>query len=150
VRKPRTIGFPTLPLTAYAYQKASWLVPAYSQQRHASSPNAAFRIIGPVTSQAAPTHPPYAPEHRMRRTTTCPTVVSRPYSPGWMDGQGAAGFTGLTLHATAAGRPTASLTLAGYSQADMASERNFVSFGNDPASGSSYHVYPVVTYSHQR
>jgi periplasmic protein CpxP/Spy len=28
VRKPRTIGFPTLPLTAYAYQKASWLVPA--------------------------------------------------------------------------------------------------------------------------
>ena len=33
--------------------------------------------IGPVTSQAAPTRPPHAPEQRMRRST-CPTVVSRP------------------------------------------------------------------------
>jgi hypothetical protein len=30
VRKPRIEGFPTLPLTAYAYQEASWLVPASS------------------------------------------------------------------------------------------------------------------------
>jgi hypothetical protein len=33
--------------------------------------------IGPVTNQAAPTRPPQAPEHRMRRNT-CPTVLSRP------------------------------------------------------------------------
>jgi hypothetical protein len=36
----------------------------------------AFRI-GPVTNQVAPTRPPQAPEHRMRRNT-CPTVLSRP------------------------------------------------------------------------
>ena len=28
MRKPWRIGFPTEPFTAYAYQKASWLVPA--------------------------------------------------------------------------------------------------------------------------
>jgi Matrixin len=54
------------------------------------------------------------------------------------DGQGAAGFTGLTLHAAATGKPTASLTLAGYSQADMTNGRLSVTFGVDPASGSPY------------
>lgn len=56
----------------------------------------------------------------------------------WADGQGAAGFTGLTLHATTVGKPTVSLTLAGYSRADMANGRLSVSFGIDPASGSAY------------
>ncbi len=64
-------------------------------------------------------------------------------SPGlaalnWADNQGAAGFTGLTLHATSAGQPTASLTLAGFSQADMASQRLTVQYGYDASSLSSY------------
>ena len=65
-------------------------------------------------------------------------VTPQDFSISWMDGQGATGFTGLTLHAAAAGRPTASLTLAGFSQADMGSGRLSVSFGSDPASGSAY------------
>jgi hypothetical protein len=59
----------------------------------------------------------------------------------WEDNQGAAGFTGLTLHVTEQGRPTVSLTLAGYANytsADLRNGRLGVSFGNDPASGSSY------------
>lgn len=60
----------------------------------------------------------------------------------WEDGQGAAGFTGLTLHVVVPGRPIASLTLAsGYfehSKADLSSGRLAASFGNDTASGSSY------------
>ena len=60
----------------------------------------------------------------------------------WEDGQGADGYTGLTLHATAPGKPVASLILASgyfkYSKADLSNGRLAVSFGNDPASGSSY------------
>src|ERR1700753_1179799 len=46
-------------------------------------------------------------------------VTPQAFGLPWVDGQGAAGFTGLTLHAAAAGRATASLTLTGYSQADL-------------------------------
>ena len=60
------------------------------------------------------------------------------FSISWSDGQGTAGYTGLTMHATAAGRPTASLTLAGYSQADLQNGRLSVQFGTDQASGSLY------------
>jgi len=56
----------------------------------------------------------------------------------WADNQGAPGSTGLTLHATAAGRLTASLTLAGFSQADVASQRLTVQYGHDPVSQSDY------------
>jgi Ca2+-binding RTX toxin-like protein len=56
----------------------------------------------------------------------------------WVNDQGAAGFTGLTLHATAMGQPTASLTLAGFSQADMTNGRLSVSFGTDAISGSAF------------
>ena len=56
----------------------------------------------------------------------------------WEDGQGAAGFTGLTLHAIEQGKPIASLTLPGYSKADLSNGRLGLSFGNDPTSGSSY------------
>lgn len=58
----------------------------------------------------------------------------------WEDNQGAAGSTGLTLHVIEQGKPTASLTLAGfpgYTKADLGG-RLGVSFGNDPANGSSY------------
>lgn len=57
---------------------------------------------------------------------------------GWADNQGAPGFAGLTLHASASGRPNASLTLAGFSQADMASGRLSVQYGYDASSLSSY------------
>lgn len=59
----------------------------------------------------------------------------------WEDNQGAAGFMGLTLHVLEPGKPIASLTLDGYApytKADLSNGRLGVSFGNDPASGSSY------------
>jgi Ca2+-binding RTX toxin-like protein len=65
-------------------------------------------------------------------------VTPQDFALNFVDGQGTGGFTGLTLHATAIGKPTASLTLAGFSQADMHSGRLSVSFGNDSASGSSF------------
>ncbi len=65
-------------------------------------------------------------------------VTPQDFDLSWVDGQGATGFTGLTLHATASGQPTASLTLAGYTSADLSDGRLSVSFGTDPASGSAY------------
>jgi hypothetical protein len=58
-------------------------------------------------------------------------VTPQNFSLTWQDNQGAAGFTGLTLHAMAAGMPTASLTLAGYSTADLNNGRLSVSFGTE-------------------
>jgi serralysin len=63
-------------------------------------------------------------------------VTPQDFSVTWMDGQGAAGFTGLTLHTTASGQPTASLTLAGYTSADLSDGRLSVSFGT--VGGSAY------------
>jgi hypothetical protein len=65
-------------------------------------------------------------------------VTPQDFSIAWRDGEGAAGFTGLTMHATASGKPTASLTLVGYSQADLSNGRLSVQFSTDPASGSPY------------
>jgi hypothetical protein len=65
-------------------------------------------------------------------------VTPQDFALNFVDGQGAGGFTGLTLHATAAGKPTASLTLAGFTQADMTSGRLSVQFGTDQASGSAF------------
>lgn len=64
--------------------------------------------------------------------------VSASTSVQWADNQGATGATGLTLHAGAAGGPTASLTLAGSTSADLASGKVATSFGHDAASGSDY------------
>jgi hypothetical protein len=63
-------------------------------------------------------------------------VTPQDFSLNWVDGQGAAGYTGLTLHATAVGSPTASLTLAGYSTADLSNGRLTISFGQ--VGGSNY------------
>jgi hypothetical protein len=65
-------------------------------------------------------------------------VTPQDFALNFFDGQGAGGFTGLTLHATAGGKPTASLTLAGFTQADMSNGRLSVQFGTDPASGSAF------------
>jgi len=61
-------------------------------------------------------------------------VTQQDFALTWVDGQGAAGYTGLTLHATAAGEPTASLTLVGYSQADLSDGRLSVCFGTECSS----------------
>ncbi|HEY7576275.1 MAG TPA: hypothetical protein VH855_01660 [Acetobacteraceae bacterium] len=65
-------------------------------------------------------------------------VTPQDFDLSWVDGQGASGYTGLTLHATAPGKPNASLTLAGYTGADLGNGRLSVNFGTDPASGSAY------------
>jgi hypothetical protein len=63
-------------------------------------------------------------------------VTAADFHLAWVDGQGATGYTGLTLHATEAGAPTASLTLAGFTQADLGNGRLSVSFGN--VGGNAY------------
>jgi hypothetical protein len=49
----------------------------------------------------------------------------------WFDNQGAAGYTGLTLHVFGQNAPTASLTLVGYSSSDLNNGRLTVQFGNE-------------------
>lgn len=56
----------------------------------------------------------------------------------WQDNQGAFGLSGLTLHATAAGKSEASMTLVGYTTADLVNGRLSVSFGGTQAAGNSY------------
>jgi Tol biopolymer transport system component len=56
----------------------------------------------------------------------------------WFEDQGAPGFTGLTLHATTPGAPTASLTLAGYTMDDLGSGAVAINFGFEPGSASNY------------
>lgn len=58
----------------------------------------------------------------------------------WADNQGAAGFTGLTMHAVKAGEPTASLTLAGYSTADLGNGHLSVQFGSEQDGTSFMHI----------
>jgi hypothetical protein len=62
-------------------------------------------------------------------------VTQGGFNLSWVDEQGATGFTGLTLHATSAAAPTASLTLAGFTSADLADGKLTVSFGTTQASG---------------
>jgi hypothetical protein len=58
------------------------------------------------------------------------------FALSWVNGQGAPGLEGLTLHAVAAGMPTASLTLTGFTTADLSNGRLGVSFGS--VSGNAY------------
>jgi len=62
-------------------------------------------------------------------------ITPQDFDLTWVDGQGAAGYTGLTLHATASGEPTASLTLVGFTSADLTNGRLTVSFGTTAATG---------------
>jgi hypothetical protein len=59
-------------------------------------------------------------------------ITQNGFATSWVDGQGATGFTGLTLHVTAPGVPTASLTLAGFSMADLSDGRISTSWGTEP------------------
>jgi V8-like Glu-specific endopeptidase len=58
----------------------------------------------------------------------------------FVNDQGATGFTGLTLQTTPTGTFIAKLTLAGLSQADIASGRLSINSGIDPASSSEFTV----------
>jgi hypothetical protein len=62
-------------------------------------------------------------------------VTSSDFNLSWVDGQGATGYTGLTLHVTGAGVPTASLTLSGLTKADLTNGALTVSFGTTAATG---------------
>ena len=64
-------------------------------------------------------------------------VTQSGFDTSWVDGQGATGYTGLTLHVTAPGVPTASLTLAGFSTADLSDGRISTSWGAE-ADGTPY------------
>jgi hypothetical protein len=59
-------------------------------------------------------------------------VTQRGFDTSWVDGQGATGYKGLTLHITASGDPTASLTLAGFSTADLSNGRISTTWGTEP------------------
>jgi phospholipase/lecithinase/hemolysin len=65
-------------------------------------------------------------------------VTAGAFSASWADGQGAQGYTGLTLHVTGAGQPTASLTLAGLTSASLANGKISVSYGSDSSSAIPY------------
>jgi hypothetical protein len=71
-------------------------------------------------------------------------VTPSDFTLSWVDGQGANGYTGLTLHATSPGEPTASLTLVGYSSADLTDGKLTVSFGATTATGG----VPGSSYMH--
>ena len=65
-------------------------------------------------------------------------VTPQDYTLSWQDHQGAPGYTGLTLHATAPGKPSASLTLVGYSSADLTNGRLSVSSGTVDGNAYTY------------
>ncbi len=69
-------------------------------------------------------------------------VTATDFTLNEYDNQGAIGYTGLDFCFTAAGKPTASLTLAGYSSADLSNGRLAMTYGttaDQPGSpGSTY------------
>jgi Ca2+-binding RTX toxin-like protein len=58
----------------------------------------------------------------------------------WFDNQGAAGYTGLTLHVPTPGMPTASLTLPGYSVSDLNNGRLSLQYGSEPDGTPFMHI----------
>jgi hypothetical protein len=64
-------------------------------------------------------------------------ITQTGFNTAWVDGQGATGYTGLTLHVTAGGHATASLTLAGFTTADLKDGRISTSWGTE-ADGTPY------------
>ena len=69
-------------------------------------------------------------------------VTPQDFALSWQDNQGAAGATGLTLHATRAGGATASLTLSGYATNDLTNGRLALNFG-DNAGGKYLYVAAI-------
>jgi hypothetical protein len=56
-------------------------------------------------------------------------ITPADFNLSWIGGQGAAGYTGLTLFATAAGKPEVATTLAGMTPADLTNGRLDVQYG---------------------
>lgn len=69
-------------------------------------------------------------------------VTAQNFALTWLDGQGAAGNTGLTLSVAAANKPATDFTLVGYTSADLSSGRLSIGFGTTADQpglpGSSY------------
>jgi phospholipase/lecithinase/hemolysin len=65
-------------------------------------------------------------------------VTESAFTLSWLNGAGAAGYTGLTLSATEVGKPEVLLTLAGFNQADLTNGSLSISFGS---SGGSAYMY---------
>ena len=69
-------------------------------------------------------------------------VTQAGFTLDWLNDQGAAGHTGLTLGVTAPGQAPVNVTLAGYSTADLAAGKLTVGFGRSPdepgLAGSEY------------
>ena len=65
-------------------------------------------------------------------------ITPADFSFTWADNQGAAGYTGLTLHAVPSSGPTVMVTLAGFATPDLSNGRLSISFGTDQASQSNY------------
>jgi hypothetical protein len=69
-------------------------------------------------------------------------VTASDFALTTLDNQGAPGYTGLTFDFTATGKPNASLTLAGFSSADLTNGKLTISYGTTPDEpglpGSSY------------
>ncbi len=59
-------------------------------------------------------------------------VTAQNFALTWLDGQGAAGNTGLTLSVAAANKPATDFTLVGFTSADLNSGRLSISFGTTP------------------
>ena len=71
-------------------------------------------------------------------------VTPQDFTTTVLDGQGAAGYTGVTIVFSAAGKPAAAVTLAGYKSADLINGRLDVSYGTTPDTGG----IPGATYMH--
>ncbi len=70
--------------------------------------------------------------------TTIFGVTPTGFTFDWEDNQGAVGSTGLTLHAIAPGKPIASVTLAGYTKADLGNGRLTVQFSDSTGTAGTY------------
>ncbi len=68
-------------------------------------------------------------------------VTQAGFSLDWVDGEGAAGYTGLTLHAMEAGKPEASITLSGFTSAALTNGQLSLSYGSDGANSPYLYIY---------
>jgi Ca2+-binding RTX toxin-like protein len=71
-------------------------------------------------------------------------VTQAGFTLSWADGEGATGYTGLTLTGTQTGKPAIMLTLAGYSQADLTNGRLAIAFGAETAGATPYMYIKAV------
>ena len=65
-------------------------------------------------------------------SVTCWGVTPSDFTTTVLDGQGAPGFTGVTIIFSGPGKPAAAVTLAGYTSADLLNGRLDVSYGTTP------------------